>query len=76
MGFLLPRPDIRRDSSVAGRPRLYQWRSGRLRIPSIRNLSGADGIRTHDPHVANVMLSQLSYCPIATQLLYYQIVLK
>ena len=26
---------------------------------------GADGIRTHDPHVANVMLSQLSYCPTA-----------
>ena len=25
---------------------------------------GDDGIRTHDPHVANVMLSQLSYIPI------------
>ena len=24
---------------------------------------GDDGIRTHDPHVANVMLSQLSYIP-------------
>ena len=24
---------------------------------------GADGIRTHDPHVANVVLSRLSYCP-------------
>src|SRR5215203_7132502 len=26
---------------------------------------GAEGIRTLDPHVANVVLSQLSYCPIA-----------
>jgi hypothetical protein len=25
--------------------------------------SGAEGIRTLDPHVANVVLSQLSYCP-------------
>ena len=25
---------------------------------------GAEGIRTLDPHVANVVLSQLSYCPI------------
>ena len=24
---------------------------------------GAEGIRTLDPHVANVVLSQLSYCP-------------
>lgn len=24
---------------------------------------GADGIRTHDPHIANVVLYQLSYCP-------------
>ncbi len=28
-------------------------------------LNGADRIRTDDPHVANVMLSQLSYCPIS-----------
>ena len=26
-------------------------------------LYGADGDRTHDLHVANVALSQLSYCP-------------
>ena len=25
---------------------------------------GDDGIRTHDPYVANVVLSQLSYIPI------------
>lgn len=30
-------------------------------LPSFRG--GDDGIRTHDPHVANVMLSQLSYIP-------------
>lgn len=28
---------------------------------------GDDGIRTHDPHVANVVLSQLSYIPINGQ---------
>ncbi len=27
------------------------------------NSNGAEGIRTLDPHVANVVLSQLSYCP-------------
>ena len=30
---------------------------------SRRYLNGADGDRTHDLHVANVALSQLSYCP-------------
>ncbi len=29
-----------------------------------RARDGADEIRTRDPHVANVMLYQLSYCPI------------
>ena len=29
----------------------------------LRLRGGDDGIRTHDPHVANVMLSQLSYIP-------------
>ena len=37
------------------------------RLGAFPNLSvlrgGDDGIRTHDPHVANVMLSQLSYIP-------------
>ena len=33
-------------------------------FPGLRCLRGGDdGIRTHDPHVANVMLSQLSYIP-------------
>ncbi len=31
---------------------------------SLHDYGGADGIRTHGPHVANVMLCQLSYCPI------------
>ena len=34
------------------------------RTPDLFSLRGGDdGIRTHDPHVANVMLSQLSYIP-------------
>ena len=33
-------------------------------LPSVQVFRGGDdGIRTHDPHVANVMLSQLSYIP-------------
>src|SRR5262249_52320655 len=31
---------------------------------------GAEGIRTLDPHVANVVLSQLSYCPTRDGVLY------
>ena len=31
--------------------------------PDLALRGGDDGIRTHDPHVANVMLSQLSYIP-------------
>ena len=31
---------------------------------------GAEGIRTLDPHVANVVLSQLSYCPTREGVLY------
>jgi hypothetical protein len=31
---------------------------------------GAEGIRTLDPHVANVVLSQLSYCPTRERVLY------
>lgn len=32
--------------------------------PDLQKIRGGDdGIRTHDPHVANVMLSQLSYIP-------------
>ncbi len=27
-------------------------------------INGARGIRTPDPYVANVVLSQLSYCPM------------
>lgn len=34
------------------------------KIPGLQSFRGGDdGIRTHDPHVANVMLSQLSYIP-------------
>ena len=32
-------------------------------LPRLSFRGGDDGIRTHDPHVANVMLSQLSYIP-------------
>ena len=32
--------------------------------PVVQRPDGADGIRTHDPHIANVMLFQLSYSPI------------
>src|SRR5579864_9000122 len=39
-------------------------KSGRKRI------GGAEGIRTLDPHVANVVLSQLSYCPTRERVLY------
>ena len=35
-------------------------RAGRLTCPFF---GGDGGIRTHDPYVANVMLSQLSYTP-------------
>ena len=39
-------------------------KSGRKLLPARLNFRGGDdGIRTHDPHVANVMLSQLSYIP-------------
>ena len=34
-----------------------------LPAPESSLRGGDDGIRTHDPHVANVMLSQLSYIP-------------
>ena len=34
-----------------------------LMYPDLVYRGGDDGIRTHDPHVANVMLSQLSYIP-------------
>ena len=29
----------------------------------VKFFGGGDGIRTHDPNVANVVLSQLSYAP-------------
>ena len=35
---------------------------GLMAAKGLRN-GGAEGIRTPDPHVANVVLSQLSYCP-------------
>lgn len=46
----------------------YGWNAGKTkRAPVSRGprhfRGGDDGIRTHDPHVANVMLSQLSYIP-------------
>lgn len=39
-------------------------------FPTCLNIRGGDdGIRTHDPHVANVMLSQLSYIPTGSALI-------
>ena len=35
-----------------------------LKVKAEERSGGDDGIWTHDPHVANVVLSQLSYCPI------------
>ena len=53
-----------------GRARLTPFSTYRIRKRPRDDRSGAlsisggdDGIRTHDPHVANVMLSQLSYIP-------------
>ncbi len=51
-----------------------QWRRTKLHPDARRGIgvrnalgrvlkNGAEGIRTLDPHVANVVLSQLSYCP-------------
>ena len=39
-------------------------------------LCGAEGIRTLDPHVANVVLSQLSYCPENSTSLHFVHVLR
>ena len=33
---------------------------GKIDTPEILGLGGGNGIRTHDPNVANVVLSQLS----------------
>ena len=41
----------------------FQKRSAPKMDADLRLRGGDDGIRTHDPHVANVMLSQLSYIP-------------
>lgn len=40
-----------------------QKKKGQDLCPDLVLRGGDDGIRTHDPHVANVMLSQLSYIP-------------
>lgn len=42
--------------------------------PDLQKIRGGDdGIRTHDPHVANVMLSQLSYIPTKDALVRNQV---
>ena len=40
-----------------------------------RLFGGDEGIRTLDPYVANVMLSQLSYTPMPQTLIYYTTIL-
>ena len=58
---------ITRMSPVGSNPIISNLRRDAIRagkLPSPYNFRGGDdGIRTHDPHVANVMLSQLSYIP-------------
>ena len=44
-------------------PVLDSKKKGQDLRPDLVLRGGDDGIRTHDPHVANVMLSQLSYIP-------------
>lgn len=58
------------DSIAAENPTSFVKYSSIARHKTGRDISrpvnfrgGDDGIRTHDPHVANVMLSQLSYIP-------------
>src|SRR5215472_8620869 len=45
-----------------------------ISIPSweCRGVGGRDGIRTHDPGVANAVLSQLSYSPTSADISLYQ----
>lgn len=51
------------DSSWSGADSSESIGADRL-FPLVNGLiGGAEGIRTPDPHVANVVLSQLSYCP-------------
>lgn len=46
------------------RRKIFMQKSGRKFLPARSGFRGGDdGIRTHDPYVANVMLSQLSYIP-------------
>ena len=45
-----------------------------LRSQPREKYGGAEGIRTLDPHVANVVLSQLSYSPKTVYLLVNQII--
>ncbi len=50
------------EEGLSGLKTLEQERPGSS-DPGLKARGGDDGIRTHDPHVANVMLSQLSYIP-------------
>ncbi len=45
---------------IAARPQVHWARAASVFSPN----GGEDEIRTHDPHVANVMLYQLSYFPV------------
>ncbi len=48
-----------------GRPQLVRGpaMSAEIRLKANETISGAERDRTAYPHVANVVLSQLSYCP-------------
>ena len=48
---------------------MHLKRQKQIEIRFILGSGGDDGVRTHGPHVANVMLSQLSYIPTGFALL-------
>ena len=66
-----PRPRVKTILDIFhGKPPLKKKRAARPQVHWARAASsfspngGEDEIRTHDPHVANVMLYQLSYFPV------------
>ena len=55
--------DLLEIASLAKADRSTDWRPKSIQMKDIGN-GGAEGVRTLDPHVANVVLSQLSYRPM------------
>lgn len=63
--FVDPPSGLSATTPRSGPPDVRRREARRARGNPRALLDGADGNRTHDPHVANVVLSQLSYCPAA-----------